>query len=626
MFAGKPFDLVFEVVVFVLVLQEGNVVDLLGQFFFLGEVDAQVVGRRRGAAFHRIGVLVVGGHGLVHGGVDFRGLIDLVLEAVGLGLRRGLDRLFVLGLIVRRGRTRPHPARLQRFFRVELRGALGARGRASAQVIKLSLAVGADLFGAQLGNGQGGTFMCKIGGSLATRGSRCQKLIPFFGGQRGRAMAGEILKAWPGAALDGRVRAPGDKSISHRALILGAMAQGQTRISGLLEGDDVLRTAGAMRSFGAGVERLGDGTWVVEGRGGFAEPQDVVDCGNAGTGVRLIMGAAAGFALNATFTGDASLRGRPMGRVLEPLSRMGASYIARAGGRLPLTLKGGGLTGLSYQLPMASAQVKSAVLLAGLHAEGGVEVREPEPTRDHTERMLRAFGALVEVRDEAGVRIVRLAAGQALTGCVIDVPGDPSSAAFPLVAALITPGSAVTVENVLLNPLRCGLFETLREMGADLSFSNLRDAGGEPVGDVTARFSPLTGVVVPAERAPSMIDEYPILAVAAAFAEGATVMRGVGEMRVKESDRVALMAQGLAACGVEVGEEPETLTVVGGERPAGGARVTTHGDHRIAMSHLVLGLAARQPVEVDQPGMIATSFPGFVELMGRLGARVEWDL
>ena len=440
-------------------------------------------------------------------------------------------------------------------------------------------------------------------------------------------MANDRLQAWPAGALEGRVRAPGDKSISHRSLILGAMATGQTQVTGLLEGDDVLRTAAAMRAFGAEVARQADGAWLIEGRGGFSEPQDVVDCGNAGTGVRLIMGAAAGYPISATFTGDSSLRGRPMGRVLDPLSKMGARFMARTGGRLPLTLQGGDLKGLTYQLPMASAQVKSAVLLAGLHAEGGVEVREPEPTRDHTERMLRAFGAVVGVRDEGGVRVVRLEPGQALTGCAIDVPGDPSSAAFPLVAALITPGSAVTVENVLLNPLRCGLFETLREMGADLTFENLRDAGGEPVGDITARFSALHGVEAPAERAPSMIDEYPILAVAAAFAEGRTVMNGIGEMRVKESDRVALMAQGLAAWGVGVHEEPEGLIVLGREgrnRPTGGGLITTHGDHRIAMSHLVLGLAAEQAVQVDQPGMIATSFPGFVDLMTGLGARIAW--
>jgi 3-phosphoshikimate 1-carboxyvinyltransferase len=437
-------------------------------------------------------------------------------------------------------------------------------------------------------------------------------------------MTSSTLTAAPGKPLRGRVRAPGDKSISHRALILGALAQGRTEIEGLLEGDDVKRTAAAMRAFGAEVERLGEGRWRVEGRGGFAEPADVVDCGNAGTGVRLIMGAAAGFALSATFTGDASLRTRPMMRVLEPLGRMGATWLCREGGRLPLTLRGGGLRGLTYTLPVASAQVKSAVLLAGLHAEGGVEVREPEATRDHTERMLRAFGAAVEVSDEAGVRIVRLAGGQTLRGASVDVPGDPSSAAFPLVAALITPGSAVTVEGVLLNPLRAGLFATLREMGADLTIGNPRQSGGEPVGDVTARYSPLRGVDVPAERAPSMIDEYPILAVAAAFAQDATTMRGVGEMRVKESDRLALMAQGLAACGVNVEEGADSLTVLGGaDGVRGDAGVVTHGDHRIAMAHLVLGLAAQKPVRVDEPGMIATSFPGFVALMRGLGAEIS---
>ncbi|QUD87082.1 3-phosphoshikimate 1-carboxyvinyltransferase [Phenylobacterium montanum] len=437
-------------------------------------------------------------------------------------------------------------------------------------------------------------------------------------------MATEALKARPGGPLRGEVRAPGDKSISHRSLILGALARGETRVSGLLEGDDVLRTAAAMRAFGAEVERLGEGAWRVVGQGGFSEPADVVDCGNAGTGVRLIMGAAAGFDLAATFTGDGSLRKRPMGRVLEPLSQMGARFLGRAGGRLPLTLKGGALEGIDYRLPMASAQVKSAVLLAGLNAKGGVTVREPEPTRDHTERMLRAFGAVVEVMDEDGVRVIRLAAGQSLMATTIEVPGDPSSAAFPLVAALVTPSSEVTVKGVLLNPLRTGLFETLREMGADLTISNERDAGGESVGDVTARHSALKGVEVPPERAPSMIDEYPILAVAAAFAEGRTVMRGIGEMRVKESDRVALMAAGLSACGVGVEEEPEALTVIGSARAnhpvRGGARVVTHGDHRIAMSHLVLALAAQEAVEVDEPGMIATSFPGFVELMRGLGA------
>jgi 3-phosphoshikimate 1-carboxyvinyltransferase len=435
------------------------------------------------------------------------------------------------------------------------------------------------------------------------------------------------LTARPGGPLRGRVRAPGDKSISHRALILGALASGETSVEGLLEGDDVLRTADAMRAFGADVARLGDGVWRVVGRGGLAEPADVVDCGNSGTGVRLIMGAAAGFSMAAAFTGDASLRGRPMMRILRPLGQMGATWICRAGGRLPLSLKGGNLEAVSYRPPEPSAQVKSAVLLAALNAAGVSEVIEAEPTRDHTERMLRAFGASVDVEERGDGRCIRLAGGQRLTGASVRVPGDPSSAAFPLVAALITPGSQVTVEGVLLNPLRAGLLVTLREMGADLTIGNEREEGGERVGDVTARYSALKGVDVPASRAPSMIDEYPILAVAAAYAEGPTTMRGIGELRVKESDRIAMMAAGLAACGVGVEEEPQGLVVSGtaraNHRVAGGGLVHTHGDHRIAMSHLVLGLGAEKPVAVDEPGMIATSFPGFGALMAGLGAEIS---
>ncbi|MDP3672079.1 MAG: 3-phosphoshikimate 1-carboxyvinyltransferase [Telluria sp.] len=435
------------------------------------------------------------------------------------------------------------------------------------------------------------------------------------------------LTAHRGGPLRGRVRAPGDKSISHRSLILGALAQGVTEIEGLLEGDDVLRTAAAMRAFGATVHQLGDGRWRVEGQGGFSEPSDIIDCGNAGTGVRLIMGAAAGFDLAATFTGDASLRGRPMNRVMKPLKEMGARFSGRSGGRLPLTLQGGNLKTITYRLPEPSAQVKSAVLLAGLRAEGGARVIEPEATRDHTERMLRAFGVAVDVEDRDGERHIGLAGGQTLTGTKIRVPGDPSSAAFPLVAALITPGSEVTVEGVLLNELRTGLFTTLIEMGAELSIENVRDEGGEPVGDVTARHSALRGVETPAERAPSMIDEYPILAVAAAYAEGATVMRGLGELMVKESDRLALTVQGLSSCGVVADQEGDVMTVrgaAGGNRSVrGGASITTHGDHRIAMSHLVMGLASDRAVSVDEPGMIATSFPGFVEMMRGLGGTLE---
>lgn len=430
------------------------------------------------------------------------------------------------------------------------------------------------------------------------------------------------LTARRASALSGVVRAPGDKSISHRALILAAMASGVTEIDGLLEGDDVLATARAVEAFGAGVERLGEGRWRIVGHGGFRQPAGVIDCGNAGTGVRLLMGAAAGYPVTATFDGDASLCNRPMKRVTEPLAGMGARFEwLGEEDRLPLKLSGGVLSAIDHAQTVASAQVKSAILLAGLNAEGVTAVTEPVPSRDHTERMLRAFGAEVAVLPEGTGWRVTLKGGQPLTGTPVSVPGDPSSAAFPLAAALIVPGSQVTVEGVMLNPLRTGLFETWREMGADLTVANRRSAGGEEVGDVTARHSRLKGVVVPPERAASMIDEYPILAATAAFADGATVMRGIGEMRLKESDRIALMAAGLQACGVTVEEEAEGFTVTGGP-VRGGATVTTHGDHRIAMSHLILGLAAAEPVTADEPGMIATSFPGFVELMRGLGADI----
>ena len=430
------------------------------------------------------------------------------------------------------------------------------------------------------------------------------------------------LTARRSPALSGRVRAPGDKSISHRALILGAMATGVTDIEGLLEGDDILATARAVEAFGATVERLGEGRWRVTGRGGFREPAGVIDCGNAGTGVRLLMGAAAGYAITTTFDGDASLRKRPMKRVTGPLADMGARFTWQdAEDRLPVLVDGGGLSAIDYVQTVASAQIKSAILLAGINAAGVTTVTEAEPSRDHTERMLTAFGVAVGVQPVGDGWRVSLQGGQPLTGTAVAVPGDPSSAAFPLAAGLIVPGSGVTVEGVMLNPLRTGLFETWREMGADLTVSNRRMAGGEEVGDVTARHSTLTGVVVPPERAASMIDEYPVLAATAAFAGGATVMRGIGEMRVKESDRIALMAAGLTACGVRVEEEPEGFTVFGGP-VKGGATVTTHGDHRIAMSHLVLGLAADEAVTVDEPGMIATSFPGFVELMRGLAADI----
>lgn len=436
-------------------------------------------------------------------------------------------------------------------------------------------------------------------------------------------IAADRLTATPGAPLRGRVRAPGDKSISHRALILGALAHGETVVTGLLEGEDVLATARAAAAFGAAVERVGDGAWRIVGKGGFAQPSGVIDCGNSGTGVRLLMGAAAAFPIRASFDGDASLRRRPMGRVAQPLSMMGARFAATGGERLPLTLHGGGLRGIAYTPPVASAQVKSAILLAGLGAKGETVVTEPAPTRDHTERMLRAFGADLTIEPAGSGLRVRVAGEARLQGRPVRVPGDPSSAAFPLVAGLITPGSVVTVEGVLLNPLRAGLYVTLREMGADLSEENAADASGEPIADLVARHGALRGVIVPAARAPSMIDEYPILAVAAAFAQGETVMLGVEELRHKESDRIALTAALLRACGVEVEEGPDRLVVHGrGAPPRGGGAVVTQGDHRIAMSGLVLGMAAQAPVQVDEASMIATSFPGFTALMHALGAQL----
>nr|WP_314431104.1 3-phosphoshikimate 1-carboxyvinyltransferase [uncultured Brevundimonas sp.] len=424
------------------------------------------------------------------------------------------------------------------------------------------------------------------------------------------------------ASLKGVVRAPGDKSMSHRSLIFGGMAEGVTKIEGLLEGDDILATARAVEAFGAKVERLGEGRWRVTGQGGFRTPEAVIDCGNAGTGVRLLMGAAAGYELTAVFDGDASLRKRPMKRVTGPLADMGARFDWNAAeDRVPLTLHGGNLGGVEYVQTVASAQIKSAILLAGLNATGETIVVEPEKSRDHTERMLRAFGAAVDVTEEGEGWRIRLAGGQKLSGTHVAVPGDPSSAAFPLAAALIVPGSEVTVEGVMLNPQRTGLFDTWIEMGADLTITNRRVSGGEDVGDITARHAALKGVVVPEDRAASMIDEYPILSAVAAYAEGRTVMRGIGEMRVKESDRIALMVAGLSACGVAVEEEAEGFIVTGGP-VKGGATVATAHDHRIAMSHLVLGLAAEQPVSVLDPEMIATSFPGFVVMMNGLGADI----
>jgi 3-phosphoshikimate 1-carboxyvinyltransferase len=427
--------------------------------------------------------------------------------------------------------------------------------------------------------------------------------------------------------LAGTVRPPGDKSISHRALMLGALAVGETAVEGLLEGEDVLATAAAMRAFGATLTRNAPGSWRVAGLGvgGLLEPEGVIDYGNAGTGVRLAMGIAGSHAFATTFTGDASLRKRPMGRVLEPLRRMGVQVLSRSGDRLPATIKGpDALIPIEYRLPVASAQVKSAILLAALNSPGVTTVIEPTPSRDHTERMLAAFGAQIEIDTaEDGARLIRVDGGANLKPQVIAVPGDPSSAAFPLVAALIVPGSDVTIENVLLNPTRTGLIETLLEMGGDIAVANRRAVGGEEVGDIRVKASRLKGMAVPAARAPSMIDEYPVLAVAAAYAEGDTTMEGIGEMRVKESDRIATVLAGLRANGVAAEDTPESLTVRGNGTVAGGGTVETHLDHRIAMGFLVLGLASQNPVTIDDGRPIATSFPEFRSLMAGLGAIIE---
>ena len=417
---------------------------------------------------------------------------------------------------------------------------------------------------------------------------------------------------------------PGDKSISHRALILGALAVGRTRIEGLLEGEDVLRTAAAVRALGASAERQSDGAWIVTGVGvgGFAEPNDVLDFGNSGTGARLMLGALASTPLTAVFTGDASLRRRPMGRVAKPLERMGARILARDGDRMPLTLVGASdPLPISYTLPVPSAQVKSAVLLAGLNAPGETSVIEPLATRDHTERMLRHFGATVVTTVRGAGRDIRLKGEVELKAADLVVPGDPSSAAFPIVAALILPGSEIEIMGVSMNALRTGLLTTLVEMGARIERVKPRIAGGEEVADLVVRASSLKGVEVPAEWAPSMIDEYPVLAVAAAFATGKTVMRGLGELRVKESDRLTAVAKGLTACGVTVVVNGDTLTVEGhGGRPRGSAAIAARLDHRIAMAFLVLGLAAERPVSIDDGETINTSFPGFLRLMNGLGA------
>lgn len=435
------------------------------------------------------------------------------------------------------------------------------------------------------------------------------------------------LQASASSALTGRVRVPGDKSISHRALILGGLAVGETRISGLLEGEDVLNTAKAMQALGAKVERTGETTWSVHGVGvaGLAQPGAALDFGNSGTGCRLVMGAVAGCPITATFDGDASLRSRPMRRILDPLELMGAKATSSAdGGRLPMTLQGArDPLPILYRTPVASAQIKSAVLLAGLSAPGITTVIEAEASRDHTELMLRHFGAeIVSEREGTHGRKIALRGQPELRGAQVVVPADPSSAAFPIVAALVVENSDVVLTDVMTNPLRTGLFTTLREMGAFIEESHQRGDAGEPMAQLRVRGSKLRGVTVPPERAPSMIDEYLVLAVAAAFAEGTTIMRGLQELRVKESDRLAATADMLRVNGVTVEISGDDLIVEGRGHVSGGGLVATHMDHRIAMSALVMGLASDAPVKIDDASFIGTSFPDFVPMMQRLGAEL----
>lgn len=431
------------------------------------------------------------------------------------------------------------------------------------------------------------------------------------------------LRARFAGPLRGRARPPGDKSISHRALIMGALAEGRTEIGCLLQAADVQNTMAAVRALGAQVEQTGETEWAVTGAAGFRQPSETIDCGNSGTAARLLLGAAAGYKLSARFDGDQSLRKRPMNRVIAPLTQMGARFDSQ-NQKLPLIMHGGKLKGLTYRSPVSSAQVKSAVLLAGLQADGETVLIEPERSRDHTERMLGVFGAAIDEVDIDGAKHPRVRESK-LIGTNIYVPGDPSSAAFPVAAALIIAKSEVRIDDVLVNPLRLGFYETLLEMGAKITYEERRDPIGEPIADLVVSASKLKGANPPAKRAPAMIDEFPILSVVAAFAEGETRIVGAAELRVKESDRITMMVDGLRACGVDAEELPDGL-VVRGHGPKsvkGGASIRTLGDHRVAMSFLVLGMAAKEPVTVDDADMIATSFPGFAELMRGLGADIE---
>lgn len=467
---------------------------------------------------------------------------------------------------------------------------------------------------------------------LAIGCARCQKPRAFLGPSSESSpsvtshhpSAARPRRFEPAGALKGTIRVPGDKSISHRSIMLGALAVGETRVTGLLEGEDVLATAAAMRAMGAQVERVGDGAWSVSGVGvgSLLQPREPLDMGNSGTSTRLLMGIVASHPIAATFTGDASLSKRPMGRVIDPLSQMGAAFEASEGGRLPLTVRGAyPAVPIEYRLPVASAQVKSAVLLAGLNTPGITTVIEPVPTRDHSERMLRGFGADLSVEEAGGQRVIRIRGEAELKPQTIEVPGDPSSAAFFIVAALIVPGSELTIQNVGLNPTRAGIIEVLRQMGGSIEEVNPREVGGEPVADLVVRHSSLKGIAVDPAVVPSMVDEFPVLFVAAALAHGTTVTRGLEELRVKESDRITVMAEALTAAGARVTESEDGLVIegTGGERLPGTVRaVATHLDHRIAMSMAVAGLVSAQGVEVDDTRPIATSFPVFESLLDGL--------
>ena len=434
------------------------------------------------------------------------------------------------------------------------------------------------------------------------------------------------------SSLTGTVDVPGDKSMSHRSIMFGLLAAGTTTVKGLLTGEDVMCTADAARALGASVTEKEDGTWVIESKGlkHLTEPDRVLDMGNSGTSTRLLMGLVAGYDFTCTFTGDHSLIKRPMARISDPLTAMGAKFITRTGGRLPLSVKGSAaLNPISYELPVASAQVKSAILLAGLNAEGNTSVIETKPTRDHTENMLRHFGAVVDVETlDNNAQKITVHGKPDLKGCDIVIPADPSSAAFPVVAAILTEGSDIRIENVGMNERRAGVFTTLIEMGADITIENARDMAGEPVADLHVKYNgPLSGINVPAERVPSMIDEFPILSVAAACAKGTTTITDLAELRVKESDRLLMVAEGLKKCGVELEMAEDSLTVHGtGNAPKGtndADEIETALDHRIAMSFLVLGLATQNPVTIDDGSPIATSFPSFIPLMRALGAKID---